>query len=181
MPAKITDRYSLELDCRAKVRHWADLYEHGVWYHALPTAVDHWRGQTTRAMNHIFEQGIDICWWHKIEEPYATAEEMADRVLKSGVFIVRPRRGGSHPLGPTVHTLFRVVHDWYGHILEGNAFTMDGELAAFKSHAETKLFSKDVLPLVWSEVVLENAYRLYHGHWHYISKPVFDPHWGEDQ
>lgn len=178
--ATVTDRYQIELDCRAQVGIWANKYAAGHWYHAQESIVERWKHQTASGMEKIKGLGIAVCMSPKAEEPYGSAEEMAERVRRTGLFIVRWRSAGSHPLG-YLHKDFRVVHDWFGHIVPGNPFSMNGELAAFRTHVETKLFSRDVLPLVWSEVVLENAYRLFHGHWHYISKPVFDPSWGHGE
>lgn len=177
--AAVNDRYPLVLDCRPKVKAWADLYQHGHWYFAEPEIIRRWHLDIAKALRPIKMCGVDICWSHKTEEPYASTEEMRSRVRETGLFVVRWREPGSHPLGVS-HNLFRVVHDWYGHILPNNPFTMDGELAAFRQHQHEHLFHKTVLPLVWSEVVLENAFRLYHGHWLYISKPVFDPNWGKE-
>lgn len=177
MTAKIIDRYPLVLDCRPQVGHWANLYKEGQYYHPEPNVAALWRKETLRAFDKIKEEGIDVCFSSRPQEPYATSEEMRERVLRSGIFICRWRNPGHHLLGHD-HKAFRVVHDYFGHLKGELPFNMEGEVDAFQSHRQTKLFSFAVLPLVWSEVVLENAYRLYHGHWYWHSKPVLDPHWG---
>lgn len=171
------DRYQLTLDCRPFVRRWALHHEQSHWWHVPQALKADWRAQTSEAFARIEAKVRFVAG----EEPYASAQEMRSRVIGEGVFLVREvclSAHCHHPLGPW-HKQFRAVHDWFGHVMHvENNFDMAGELGAWRSHRDEGVFSADVLPLVWSEVVLENAYRLYHGHWYRWYKPVFDPLWG---
>lgn len=170
------DRYQLTLDCRPMVKRLAGLYQRGATYKVQPELRALYIAEILRARQLI---PVDVMFTHG-DEPYATPEEMRHRIAGEGVFIVKFRDSDkklSHYLRGA-HMDFRAVHDWYGHVACLNAFNMDGELGAYCAHARSGLFSPAVLPLVWSEVVLENAFRLYHGHWSFISRPVYDPDFG---
>lgn len=173
------DRYQLTLDCRPMVRRFAETYQTG----------HYWRGEPEQ--NALLRKQVRHAWRHipvavqftpeALGEPYASAEEMRERIASEKVFLVRKRESKSvtHWFDGG-HAEFRAVHDWYGHVVCHNPFTMDGELGAFRAHVAEKLFTAETLPLVWSEVVLENAYRLFHGRWYWHSKPVFDEQWGKE-
>lgn len=171
------DRYPLTLDCRPFVGVLASTYQLGHYYKAPPAVKQLWQRQTLRAFNQLMDC-VSVKFIKEDSEPYATSEEMAQCVQATKVFLVRWRHPGSHPLGAS-HSMFRAVHDYYGHIVGNQPFDMDGEIATYNIHAAGTMFSPATLPLVWSEVVLENAFRLFHGHWYWHSKPVFDPCWGQ--
>ena len=58
------------------------------------------------------------------------------------------------------HQRYRAVHDWFGHVVPGYAFGIEGEIEAF--HIHTRMFSPEVLKIVFSDVVLANAYYELH-------------------
>ena len=97
-------------------------------------------------------------------EPFANVPAMQEYIKANGFFPVRLR--GKHPVFGTHLTEFRAVHDWYGHILTNHPFTIAGEMAAYETH--TSQFPKCTLPVIWENVVLENAFFVSRGHWlHY--------------
>jgi hypothetical protein len=67
-------------------------------------------------------------------QPYASAEEMNADIAR-GVFKVTTDNS-DHPLWSVDQNWkFRVVHDYYGHFLQGNDFSLDGEYRAWQAHA----------------------------------------------
>ena len=70
-------------------------------------------------------------------EPCPDMECLARHVAQ-GVMPVRIRNPHSgHPVLGHFMTEFRVVHDYYGHVIPGNPFGLAGELAAYRQHCET--------------------------------------------
>lgn len=56
----------------------------------------------------------------------------------------------------TANDVFRAVHDFYGHLATGGAFSWKGETTAYYSHAQ--MFSEAALPALFSETVLQQSY-----------------------
>lgn len=179
MSSVASDRYQLDLDCRPFVGDLATVYHHGHFWKVPDLTKRLWQAQCLRAFDKLLRI-VSVKFIKDDCEPYSTTAEMSSRISTEGVFLVRWRHPGSHPLGSS-HSMFRAVHDYFGHVVGDQPFTMDGELTCYNIHACGSMFSPATLPLVWSEVVLENAFRVFHGHWYWHSKPVFDPHWGQIQ
>ncbi len=95
-------------------------------------------------------------------EPFQSAEDMLVYIRQHGYMPVR-YHGGNHAVFGFRFSEFRAVHDYYGHLLGLNAFTFQGEVRAYAVHARE--YPREVLPAIWSNVVLENAYRVNRGHW----------------
>lgn len=170
----------------------AHTYRLAPWWHVDDAIRDEFRNQVMRWFPRI---PADVRFVHG-EEPYKSRQEMTCRLEKEGVFLCRWHGPGSHVLGGA-HMMFRAVHDWYSHHMHALDFGLPGELACYEVHAASGMFSKRTLPLVWSEVVLENAYYCYFGKWYQCGadkfhlhpekpevgstcyKPVFDPRWGD--
>ena len=58
--------------------------------------------------------------------------------------------------------MFRAVHDWYGHILTGYDFTLEGELAAY--HATGELHTPSAKHALFTEVYVQALYFVVFGH-----------------
>lgn len=67
-------------------------------------------------------------------DPYVDANDMVTRVAIDRM--LRVYTGGNpHPLLTTMENAhFRAVHDYYGHIVPGNSFDVDGEFHAWQCH-----------------------------------------------
>ena len=108
------------------------------------------------------------------EEPCPDMECLARHVAQ-GVMPVRIRNPhSSHPVLGHFMTEFRVVHDYYGHVVAGNPFGLAGELAAYRQHCQ-RHYDAWLLPYVWQNVVLENAYFEARGHWPHPAAKSGDP------
>lgn len=55
-----------------------------------------------------------------------------------------------------VNDMFRIVHDYFGHLKEGNGFRADGEDNAWRSHVA--MFSKAAIPAMTSETRGQNSW-----------------------
>lgn len=162
-------------DCSAIAKRCAKVFEDGAFWHVNGRVKRHFREEVMLAFQRLPVSSIKFV---SIDaEPYISAPQMAGFIRQTGEFWVRWRREPQHVLGPS-HTMFRAVHDWFGHVVPCQPFTFQGEIGAYNVHAASGMFSVETLPLVWSEVVLENAFYTYHGRWFPSYKPVSDPNWG---
>lgn len=164
----------IELDCSERAKALATYFRLAPYWRIPETTAQRFLHETLKQFRAI---EANVQFVHG-DEPYTTVDEMVERLEAENIFLVRWRcaNGCSHPLG-AAHMLFRAVHDWYTHRKYDYAFDLHGELQCFEQHRRDGAFSRETLPLVWSEVVLENAYHVYHGHWYQWYKPVLDPHW----
>ena len=94
-------------------------------------------------------------------QPFESVPQMRSHLEVSGELLMLSE--ASHELGRELYTKHRAVHDWFGHIVPNNQFGGVGEAHAFKVHATQ--YSADVLPIVFSDVVLANAY------WEHVGSP----------
>lgn len=103
------------------------------------------------------------------ENPYKQSQEMFVDVHRRNTLKVWT--GGSelmakHPLAErafvnegsiTLNTVFRAVHDYYGHFVRRNPFeTLEGELAAYCEHR--RMFRVNAVPALFGETVGQLAY-----------------------
>jgi len=61
-----------------------------------------------------------------------------------------------------VNDIFRIVHDYFGHVTDGVGFRAEGEDAAWRSHAA--MFSAEALPAMTSETRGQNSWLNYGPH-----------------
>jgi hypothetical protein len=88
-------------------------------------------------------------------QPYASAEEM-NKDIASGHFKVTTDNS-DHPFWTEDQNWkFRVVHDYTGHFMGGNDFSMAGELEAFKAHV-THLTDAEAKGALQNEIVGQAA------------------------
>lgn len=108
--------------------------------------------------------------WHRGGEPYSSYDDMVADIGK-GVFKVRDYVGdGYHsPLWGDWYNKMRAVHDYFGHYAGNNAFGILGELGAYGIHVG--MFSPEVCPLIFNEIVLRNASIVNH---HFETNKVED-------
>lgn len=67
------------------------------------------------------------------DDPYKTSKEMFSDI-DNGVMRVFTG-GASHPLlSATENSVFRAVHDYFGHYLNRAGFNVDGEMRAYRAH-----------------------------------------------
>ena len=113
--------------------------------------------QFAEEVEHHFKQlPIEIRWIKDTDcpQPFHTAQAMRDYWLTKGVLLMLSE--DSEELGRDVYSKHRAIHDWHGHIAAENPFGGEGESNAFLVH--TSQYSPEVLPIVFSDVVLGNCY-----------------------
>lgn len=110
-------------------------------------------------------------------DPYQTSRELAADVRENGRLKVyrTVELPAGHPglweLGSeadnlNLNTAFRAVHDYYGHVVPGNSFSMVGEYLAFLAHAAS--FTRpDSVKVVTTETLGQNAW-FNHGPYAYL-------------
>lgn len=97
----------------------------------------------------------------KSGQPYATAADM--RRVISTRYLVISTDNNLHPVWTYDENLrFRAVHDWYGHILTGYDFTLDGEMGAYLATGE--LHTPSAKHALFTEVYVQALYRVVFGH-----------------
>jgi len=90
--------------------------------------------------------------WHYDGQPFNTASQMRHFVNERGYL---PMYAAPSILGNTYHK-HRAVHDFYTHIEAEIPFGPVGELACYRIHKQ--MYSKELYPLIFSDIVLNNAY-----------------------
>lgn len=94
-------------------------------------------------------------------QPYATAAAMHS-VIRTRHLVISTDHN-FHPVWSTEENLrFRAVHDWYGHILTGYDFTLEGERGAYEATAE--LHTPSAKHALFTEVYVQALYAIVFGH-----------------
>jgi hypothetical protein len=98
-------------------------------------------------------------------EPYKDQPDMRRSVQQTKTLFVRSSKDDlpdDSPLskvvedGQTANTIFRGVHDMYGHFFPDNTFGERGEFKAYQAHG--RMYSKDALPALAAETLAQNAW-----------------------
>lgn len=95
-----------------------------------------------------------------------------EEVNATGVLKVYRSLDADHPILGAYHlihngraenfnSVFRSVHDWYGHLASGGRFMWKGETIAFYSHAS--MFSPHAQEALFSETVAQQCWYAVHG------------------
>lgn len=93
-------------------------------------------------------------------QPYVDVYDMKELVERSGILYISTLHGPPYwSFETTIKT--RAVHDWFAHIMPGNNFSWEGEVAAYK--ASLPHFPADLHWLVYSEIILQTTQLLIHG------------------
>lgn len=88
-------------------------------------------------------------------EPYASAADQAADVAR-GQLKVSTSGGAAHELMTADQNFkFRAVHDFFGHIENGNDFSRAGEETAYQAHA--RMFNEEARPALATETRGQNA------------------------
>lgn len=140
----------------ATVDHLARLYEHELdarfrstkLFPLFSSEVDKWFAKIPVPVEWVFDK-----------QPFETSGQMRKYVEQNGVLRMYAARSF---LGETYHK-HRAVHDWFGHIVPGIPFGVDGELESYRLHQEH--YPAIFHPILFSDVVLHNAYFERHGEW----------------
>ena len=94
-------------------------------------------------------------------QPYATASDL-HRVITTRYLVVSTDNN-FHPVWTCEENLrFRAVHDWYGHILTGYDFALEGELGAYQATGE--LHTPSAKHALFTEVYVQALYYVVFGH-----------------
>ena len=94
-------------------------------------------------------------------QPYAAAADL--HRVHATRYLVVSTDNNFHPVWTCEENLrFRAVHDWYGHILTGYDFTLDGELGAYMATGE--LHTPSAKHALFTEVYVQALYAIVLGH-----------------
>jgi hypothetical protein len=111
---------------------------------------------------------IDVRFVSDYEDTgYKSANEMIERLKKSGVLLVDVRFSNNPYLNEKENLIFRAVHDFYTHVQRGKKFELSynfdlkGEYQTYNIHA--KLAPRQALPALFSEVVGQVSYEVITG------------------
>lgn len=108
-------------------------------------------------VDHWFKQiPVEIRWLSDKEcpQPFKSMEEMKEYWKTKGVLLMLSEE--STELGRDCYSKHRAIHDWFGHLEPNRPFGGPGESSSFLVHAGQ--YTPDVLPIVFSDVVMSNAY-----------------------
>ena len=130
----------------------------------------------------LLEAGIRIEPWSGGGQPYPDSRTLQQRVRETGrlnVYMTRDGHGcggvgsrtANHPMiepspitiGGTVflyNDLFRAVHDYFGHIVRGNRFSIRGEFMASRDHLQ--MYTPDCHNVLLAETIGQISW-FYHG------------------
>lgn len=114
-----------------------------------------------------------------------------DEYRETGVLRVFRSQVGEHPLlagdgdwsirvwhdgrSETMNSIFRAVHDWYGHLASGGFFNWKGETTAYYSHA--RMFSAKARPALFSETVAQQCWYAVHRDYAPQKCVYYGPEW----
>ena len=120
-----------------------------------------WKALAEETTQLFYALPYDLCVRFEPGQPYATAADM-HRVISTRYLVVSTDNN-FHPVWTYEENLrFRAVHDWYGHILTGYDFTLDGELAAYRATGE--LHTPSAKHALFTEVYVQALYCVVFGH-----------------
>jgi len=88
------------------------------------------------------------------EDPYKTSKEMFSDIVDNNRLKIFSG-GKPHELMADVNLKFRAIHDYYGHFVNRNSFSGNGEYKAYVQHS--KMFSKLAVKALFTETVAQNA------------------------
>ena len=94
-------------------------------------------------------------------DPYPSAEALRSEVRRDRELKVMTLHSDHPVFSEELNWKFRAVHDWFTHIIAGKDFSLKGEIAAYNTH--TKMFSRDSLPALFTEVVGQVCYQTIRG------------------
>lgn len=140
------------------IKHLAYVYRDRDDWDIPPELIETFRPQVERWFNAIH---VPVRWNFDTEcpQPFNAQPEMSRHVKTKGELLMLSEH--SEVLGRDLYSKHRAVHDWFGHILPAHEFGALGECGSFCAHTEH--YTPDVLPIVFSDVVLANSYHQHFG------------------
>jgi hypothetical protein len=174
--------------CREVARWYEDAPRFGAGAAEL-NAYELFKLETLEQFESLLAAGFTVRPWQRGGQPYATSRELRARVADERALYVYmtadghgPDDGhtdsdhincGDHPMlelsgysingvAFTYNDLFRAVHDLFGHVLQPNAFSIEGELCAVMSHLT--MYSGDAGRVVLSETAAQICWYYYGPH-----------------
>ncbi len=112
------------------------------------------RKDTLVQFEHVSKQ---VTVWYVNYEPYRDAFSMWSDIVKHKQLLVSNLHN-EHPWFTSEDNLkFRAVHDWY-HFTTGEDFSLEGELAVYRAHADS-IPSARARRALYTEVVIQAAYK----------------------
>lgn len=142
------------------IRQLALAYRDSDLWHIPQTVKENFRDQVEYWYAKIPARIRYLCDAKGDTQPFDAVPEMRHWLESHGELLMLSE--WSAELGRDLYTKHRAVHDWFGHIVPNNQFGGVGEAHAFKIHESQ--YSADVLPIVFSDVVLANTYWEHFGH-----------------
>lgn len=136
---------------------------------ATVKAYTSFKQQVLQQYHDLLSKGYHFTFSSK--DPYTSSKDMRGDVENNHHLSVYNESNDlqpDHPLaemtpdGQTYNTIFRGVHDIYGHAFPGNQWGPKGELAAYQAHS--KMFTADAIPALAAETLAQNAWVNYGPH-----------------
>lgn len=154
--------------------------------HITLTCYAHLAEETLKQYQFIKKTGLKISWIPDGENPYEETPRLAILdVIENNHLWLYPTLNGfgnegadeyfdNHPLLAetnefidgrrlVVNDVFRIVHDYFGHIKEGVGFRADGEENAWRNHSA--MYSEHALGAITTELRGQNSWVNYNEKW----------------
>lgn len=101
-------------------------------------------------------------------DPYSSAEEMREDVLKNNVLKITELYNQDAWFGPDVNLMLRAVHDFQAHLganpkNKPKSFGMKGELQAYNKHMNLVGKTSKAVPALFIEIIGQAAHFWYYG------------------
>ena len=146
------------MNTRELIKHLAMAYRDRPYWEIPPELIERFKSQVENNFNLIH---VPVRWNSDDEcpQPFNAQPEMSRHVKGRGELLMLSEHCDA--LGRDLYSKHRAVHDWFGHVLPDHAFGAEGECGSFCAHEHQ--YTPDVLPIVFSDVVLSNAYHEHFG------------------
>lgn len=109
-------------------------------------------------------------------DPYKTAKEMRERVMKEKVIYIYTEFGGHPYLSQEENNIGRAVHDVFAHLVCGCPFTFVGEYNAYLEQRE--YYPEWVWGVLFAEIPAQTCAYYYKGSFDYDQRAIEAPrHW----
>ena len=101
-------------------------------------------------------------------DPYASAEDMQQRVLETGVLQISSQFNQSEAFGPEVNLMLRAVHDFTAHLgsnakSKPRSFSFKGELQSYNKHLALVGAQSKAAGALFTEIVAQVCHFWYFG------------------
>lgn len=154
----------------ARVADIFDRAQHSPDDPKVKASYDALKKETEAQYDFLKKQGVKFEPWTEAGQPYANSKEMAADVSDNKHLFYFPSESGfghdvhttTHPLmekttdGIPYNDLFRAVHDYFGHAVNGYEFGPRGEYNAYLAHS--KMYSAEANPALAAETMGQNSW-----------------------